>query len=87
MTTTHHHGAPAPAAAERDATTGSARLRLDPTSCRGHGICAALAPELIALDDWGYPIITAQPSTPAQTADARRAADLCPALALRLRRG
>lgn len=86
MTAAPHHPAPVPTDAPREAPAGTARLSLDPTICRGHGICAALAPGLIALDDWGYPIITAQPRTSAQRADARRAVDLCPALALRLRR-
>ena len=86
MTAAPHHLAPVPPDTPREAPAGTARLNLDPTICRGHGICAALAPELIALDDGGYPIITAQPRTSAQRADARRAVDLCSALALRLRR-
>ncbi len=32
-------------------------LRIDPSLCDGVGICAHLAPDLIALDSWGYPII------------------------------
>ena len=67
--------------------TGNAtrtRLRLDPTRCSGHGLCAELLGEHIALDEWGYPII-ADRDIPAQLlADARRAVTGCPALALRL---
>ena len=37
--------------------TMSARLRVNPIMCEGHGLCAELLPELIRLDDWGYPII------------------------------
>ena len=33
------------------------RLRLDPTACTGHGLCADLLPERIELDEWGFPII------------------------------
>jgi ferredoxin len=33
------------------------RLRVDPVACDGFGHCAELAPEFIALDEWGYPII------------------------------
>jgi ferredoxin len=36
---------------------GPARLRVDPTACDGIGMCAHLAPDLIVLDTWGYPII------------------------------
>ena len=32
-------------------------LRVDPTLCSGHGLCAELLPELITLDEWGYPIV------------------------------
>jgi ferredoxin len=35
----------------------SERLRVNPITCEGHGLCAELLPELIRLDDWGYPII------------------------------
>jgi ferredoxin len=65
-------------------TDTGARLRLDPTRCSGHGLCAELLGEHIALDEWGYPII-ADRAIPAQLlADARRAVTDCPALALRL---
>jgi ferredoxin len=26
--------------------------------CDGYGHCAELAPDLVTLDEWGYPIIT-----------------------------
>ena len=29
------------------------RLRVDPVACDGFGHCAELAPEFIALDEWG----------------------------------
>jgi ferredoxin len=28
--------------------------------CDGYGHCAELAPELVALDEWGYPIISVE---------------------------
>jgi ferredoxin len=65
-------------------TATGTRLRLDPTRCSGHGLCAELLGERITLDEWGYPII-ADRDIPAQlVADARRAVTDCPALALRL---
>jgi ferredoxin len=62
------------------------RLRVDPIACTGHGLCAEHLPEAIALDDWGYPILT-QPEISADAlAHARRAAAACPTLALKLSR-
>jgi ferredoxin len=62
----------------------SARLRVDPVACTGHGLCAEVFPERITLDDWGYPIIDGR-DIPAQLLDhARRAAAVCPKLALLL---
>jgi ferredoxin len=59
------------------------RLVLDPTACDGHGICAQLFPEGIALDDWGFPLIRGE--VPEEhLVHARRAQAACPALALRL---
>jgi ferredoxin len=60
------------------------RLRVDPIACSGHGLCADLLPELVELDEWGYPIIRG-PVTPRLTGHARRAVRACPALALSLR--
>jgi ferredoxin len=58
------------------------RLRVNPIACDAHGLCAELLPELIRLDDWGYPIIE-QPDVPADLLDlAHKAADACPTLAL-----
>lgn len=62
------------------------RLRVDPIACDGRGLCAELLPELVRLDDWGYPIIDERPVPEALEAHARRAVDSCPLLALRLER-
>lgn len=60
------------------------RLRVNPIACDGHGLCAELLPELIRLDDWGYPIIE-QAEVPAALLElAYRAIDTCPTLALLL---
>ncbi len=66
--------------------TGSLRLRVDPIACTGHGICAELLPEVVRLDDWGFPIIDDVPITPELIDDAKRAVTSCPALALKLER-
>jgi ferredoxin len=61
-----------------------ATLEVDRIRCDGFGLCAELLPELIELDDWGYPILR-EPVVPAELMDhARRAEQACPVLALRL---
>ena len=60
------------------------KLRVNPIACSGHGLCAELLPELITLDEWGYPVIADQPVPAALDRQARRAVTDCPALALLL---
>ena len=62
----------------------SKALRLNPIACEGHGLCAELLPELIRLDEWGYPIVDGQRVPEKLLAHARRAVDACPTLALAL---
>jgi ferredoxin len=62
----------------------SHRLQVDPTACTGHGLCAELLPELVALDEWGYPVLDDRPVPDALRGPARRTVAACPALALRL---
>lgn len=64
----------------------STRLRVDPIACDGHGLCAELFPERVALDDWGYPIVDDSPIPGSLELHARRTVDACPVLALRLER-
>jgi ferredoxin len=64
------------------------RLRVDRIACTGHGVCAELLPELVTLDEWGYPLIAENGVIPARLARAaRRAVTGCPALALSLASG
>ena len=62
------------------------QLRVNPIACTGHGVCAELLPELITLDEWGYPIIDQHPVPPVLDLEARRAVAACPTLALKLTR-
>ena len=62
------------------------RLRVDPIACDGRGVCAEILPELITLDDWGFPIIRGGDVPPGLTGEADEAVRLCPKLALRLER-
>jgi ferredoxin len=62
------------------------QLRVNPIECSGHGACAELLPEMISLDEWGYPLIDPRPVPPALQRRARRAVSNCPVLALHLNR-
>jgi ferredoxin len=62
----------------------SIRVRVNPIACEAHGLCVELLPELIRLDDWGYPIID-EARVPADLIGlAHKAVDSCPTLALLL---
>jgi ferredoxin len=61
------------------------RLEVNPIACTAHGLCADLLPELIQLDEWGYPILPGTIPIDLE-GHARRAVRACPALALRITR-
>ncbi len=64
------------------------RLRLDAASCTGHGICALVCPERVALDEWGFPDVDPEPlDTRAELRHARFAVATCPEGALSLEDG
>jgi ferredoxin len=68
-------------------TAGPAKqLQVNPIECAGHGACAELLPEMVSLDEWGYPLLDPRPVPPALERQARRAVSACPVLALRLTR-
>ncbi len=61
----------------------SQRLRVDWPRCHAHGLCHELLPEVVGLDEWGYPVVTGDvPEHLDQL--ARQAVSACPTLALRL---
>ena len=64
----------------------SHRLRVNPIACEAHGMCAELLPERITLDEWGYPLLDDESLPGSLLEHARRAAQACPTLALRLER-
>jgi ferredoxin len=67
--------------------TGGMTLSVDRIRCDGSGLCADLLPEMIARDDWGYPIVDPRPVPLHLMPHARRAVASCPLLALRLAAG
>ena len=72
--------APEPAAARNPGR----QLQVNPIACTGHGLCAELLPELVTLDEWGYPLLAGGPVPARLTRQARHAVTNCPALALLL---
>ena len=61
----------------------SRRLRVNPTLCTGYGYCAEIVPELVSVDDWGYPIVSSEPiESDELLRHARKAVATCPRLAL-----
>jgi ferredoxin len=64
-------------------------LKVNPILCDGFAHCHELAPELVEIDEWGYPIIRER-STPMSEAalvkSARLAVRGCPRQALRIER-
>jgi ferredoxin len=68
------------------ARVGTSRpsLGVDRIRCDGRGYCAELLPEMIRLDDWGYPIVSSERVPDHLLDHARRAVAACPLLAIRL---
>lgn len=64
-------------------TARARELRVDWPACRARGLCHELLPEVVDLDEWGYPVVVRE--VPAGLLDeARAAVRTCPTLALRL---
>ena len=61
-------------------------LRVNPILCDAYGHCAELLPEVIELDEWGYPIVSDEPIPVELAKEARRAVASCPRLALLIER-
>jgi ferredoxin len=59
-------------------------LRVDPIACHAHGLCAELLPELIELDEWGYPMLATANVPRTLLPEAHEAVAACPTLALKL---
>lgn len=72
------------------------KLQLDPTHCDGTGVCAQILPEIVRLDEWGFPVMGLQHDETGFERDRRsaeipielehlahRAVRSCPRLALR----
>ncbi len=62
------------------------QFAVDRIACDGRGLCAEIAPELIDLDDWGYPILYPGALPEELVGSAEDAVGICPKMALRLER-
>jgi ferredoxin len=77
-----------PGAAPRGAPTTVGRpgpgwsLRVDPVACDGIGICSHLAPGLIHVDSWGYPVLADHALSDRELKRAQAAVNGCPRRAL-----
>ncbi|MFD3813433.1 ferredoxin [Rhodococcus sp. NPDC058639] len=60
------------------------KVSVDDDSCRGHGVCLALCPDVFDLSDGGY-AVTLVSEVPAEHEDSvREAAASCPERAITL---
>lgn len=58
------------------------RLRVNIIACDGVGICGHLAPEVVRVDSWGYPIVDEAPLDRGRRRQAKSAVRGCPRRAL-----
>jgi ferredoxin len=59
------------------------RLRVNPILCDAVGYCAEIVPELISVDDWGFPVVDSRPiENDDWLSHARLAVATCPRMAL-----
>lgn len=66
-------------------TGAGRRLRVNPIRCDGARYCAEIVPELVTLDEWGYPIVASETiDDPRVLRLAERAVNECPRVALQL---
>ena len=54
------------------------RLRVDWPACKANGVCAEVLPDLVRLDEWGYPLIAVKPVPVSMAKQAERAVRAVP---------
>ena len=59
------------------------QVRVDWPACQARGLCHEVLPDLIDLDEWGYPLVRG-PVTDDLLTEAQEAVRVCPRAALRL---
>ena len=63
----------------------ASKIVVDPVSCDAFGYCAELLPELVELDEWGYPIVSGEEVNEDLLRQAREAVRACPRRAFRIK--
>ena len=58
------------------------QLQVDPVACDGVGICSHLAVDLITVDSWGFPVVSAELLDGRTRRQANAAVAACPRRAL-----
>ncbi|WP_067177749.1 ferredoxin [Microtetraspora niveoalba] len=59
------------------------KVVIDAAACDGKGYCKRFAPEVFALDEWGYGRVLVDEVTPEAEANTRAAVEACPLQAIR----
>jgi ferredoxin len=60
------------------------RMTINPAECDGFGYCAEILPELVELDEWGFPVLGNGEVPAGLLGVATRAVHFCPRRALAL---
>ena len=68
----------------KTAARSDQHLAVDPVACDGIGLCSKVAPRLIDIDRWGYPVVLRGDLSPREIKAATRAVRSCPRKALLL---
>ena len=75
----------APRSARVSPGTGEkVKITLDPAACDGFGYCAEILPEMLSVDEWGFPIVADREIPEKLLRAARQAVQFCPRRALKL---
>jgi ferredoxin len=60
------------------------KITVNPAACDGFGYCAEMLPEVLSLDEWGFPIVADGEIPKNLQRAARQAVQFCPRRALGL---
>jgi ferredoxin len=60
------------------------KIDVDPAACDGFGYCAEILPDLLSLDEWGFPVVDRADIPEDLVRAATKAVRLCPRRALRV---
>jgi ferredoxin len=61
-----------------------ARVRVDPTKCKGYGVCSTLAPDIFLQDEWGFAYVQGGAVTAENRRIIEKAIRACPTKAIEI---